>query len=440
MVTEPHDLGAAHVEASYDGDPLREWARMDRHRTEHAVTLRALRQYLPPPPARVLDCGGGPGRFAIALSEQGYEVTLFDLSAGNLRLAGEKAAEAGIKIARYEHGSATDLSRFADGSFDAVLLMGPLYHLLDQENRVQALSEARRVLVPGGPLFAAFITRYASLRYAAAHDVSWPQTEPDAFQSLLERGLLPPRGEPGSRFVAAFAHPKEVPPLLREAGFEITTLLGVEGLVSMIEDGVNQLQGKEWQHWVDINAQVAPDPSIHGCVEHLLAIAVKPRWRVVLRQIVRASTEAQIAFKVVGGTAAALHGVPIPINDIDLEMDERDAYRFQELFSDHVTQPVSFSASEVYRSHFGQFDFQGTQVEVMGDLHRREQGNWVPSATRTETTVDHDGVLVRVSWLEEETLAYIRRGRLERAAQCLSYCDRDRLVSLLRGEQPTGVI
>ena len=60
-------------------------------------------------------------------------------------------------------------------------------------------------------------------------------------------------------------------------GFEIVTVLGVEGLVSMIEDGVNALSGEAWDAWVNLNYRVAADPSIHGCVEHLLAIAVKPR-------------------------------------------------------------------------------------------------------------------------------------------------------------------
>ena len=53
---------------------------MERHRTEFAVTLRALDEHLPPPPAHILDCGGGPGRYAIALAQRGYTVTLFDLS------------------------------------------------------------------------------------------------------------------------------------------------------------------------------------------------------------------------------------------------------------------------------------------------------------------------------------------------------------------------
>ncbi len=77
---------------------------------------------------------------------------------------------------------------------------------------------------------------------------------------------------------------------------------------------------------------------------------------------------------------------------------------------------------------------------IPGDLQRREGNGWVPTHAHTEEVIELEGVPVSVSWLEEETLAYIRRGRLERAARCLPYCDHQRLVALLRGEQRTGVL
>lgn len=164
------------------------------------------------------------------------------------------------------------------------------------------------------------------------------------------------------------------------------------------------------------------------------------RWRTVLRHIARRLGEAGVAYKVVGGAAAVLHGVPLPVRDLDIETSSEDAYRFQALFADYVLEPVALREDEVYRSHFGRFDFDGVAVEVIGDLHRREGERWVPTAATTETTVGLDGVPVRVSWLEEEVLAYIRRKRLDRAAQCLPHCDPDRLLALLRGEQVTGVL
>lgn len=424
----------------YDLQTEEEWKRLARHRTEFTVTLRALADHLPPPPARLLDCGGGPGRYAIEMARRGYDVTLFDLSAGNLQLAQEKAAEAGVTLAAIEQGTATDLARFPEAAFDAVLLMGPLYHLLEEAERQQTLAETYRVLKPGGQLFAAFISRYAPLRYAAAHEPFWPLEYPELLESILTRGIMPPHRKDGEAFVGHFAHPTEVIPLCQHAGFEITTVLGVEGLVSMIEDEVNDLSGEAWDTWVDLNHHLAPDPSIHGCVEHLLAVAVKPRWRATLCQIARRLDEAGATYKTVGGASAALHGVPIPVKDIDLETDPDGAYRFQTLFADRSVEPVAFRESETYRSHFGRFDFDGVMVEVMGDLHRRESDEWVPSAATTETTVDLDGVSVRASWLEEETLAYVRRKRLDRAALCLPHCNPERLLALLRGEQRTAIL
>jgi SAM-dependent methyltransferase len=437
---EPHDPAGAHVEQLYDGDPEREWERLSRHRTEFAVTMRALRDYLPPSPARVLDCGGGPGRYAIELTRLGYEVTLFDLSLENLRLAQERAAEGGVEIAAYAHGTATDLSRYSEGAFHAVLMMGPLYHLLAASNRRRALEEARRVLTPGGVLFAAFVTRYAPIRYYAAHDPTWLVDDPQALKQIIRDGAVSPPDDPSPAFVAYFSWPQEVHTLLRETGYEVQAVLAVEGLVSMIEGGINQLQGEAWERWADLNYQVAGDTTLHGCAEHLLAMAVRPQWHAVLRQLVTGLADARIECKVVGGASAALQGVPIAVRDIDLEMDAEGAYRFGELHAAHTVLPVSYREGETYRSHFGRFRFGAVVIEVMGDLERRTDDGWVPSATRTERTTDLEGLAVRTSWLEEETLAYIRRNRLERAAQCLPLCDHGRLLSLIHGEQRTDVI
>ena len=430
-----------HVARLYDSMPEREWARMDRHRTEFALTLRALAQHLPPPPARILDCGGGPGRYAIELARQGYQVTLFDLSAGNLALARQKAAEAGVTLAGVEQGTALDLSRFPTDSFDAVLLMGPLYHLLEESERAQALAEATRVLKPGGPLFAAFITRYAAHRDAAARYPTEPVDRPGLYEEIERSGRLPPMPAGPPTFTAYFAQPAEVGPLCQHASLEVEMVLGLEGHVSVIEHtAVNALTGAAWDWWLEANWRVAPDPAIHGAVEHLLVVAHKPRWRGVLREIVRQLDSAGVIYAVVGGTSLALHGLPLRVKDIDIETDVAGAYRFAELFVDRVVEPVAWKESSLYRSHFGRFNFDGVDVEVMGRLQRREGDAWVPTEVAHTETIHLEGAPVKASWLEEEALAYIRRGRLDRAALCLPQCDRERLLALLHGEVRAGVI
>ncbi|MGH7462765.1 MAG: class I SAM-dependent methyltransferase, partial [Longimicrobiales bacterium] len=121
-------------------------------------------------PGEIVDIGGGPGKYAIALVQQGYTVTLVDLSNACLEFAKDRAREIGVELDAYVHGNAIDLTPLPRSRYDAALLMGPLYHLIAAEDRQQAVREAARVLKPGGLIFAAIIMRYAPLRYAAKHE------------------------------------------------------------------------------------------------------------------------------------------------------------------------------------------------------------------------------------------------------------------------------
>ncbi len=259
------------VEQFYDERPQQEWDRLERHRTEFAVTLRALADYMPAPPARVLDAGGGPGRYAIELARQGYEVTLLDISRPVLDFARARAEEAGVSIAAYVQASAMDLTVFPDGSYDVVLLMGPLYHLLRPKDRRKCVQEAGRVLRPGGLIFASFITRYAPIRHAAKHDPMWIIANPHRNEEILVTGLNV--ASPGGGFTDAyFTHPSEVAPLMEHGGFEKLDLIACEGVISMIEEKVNELTGEPWETWVEMNYQIGKDPLVHGCAEHLLYV------------------------------------------------------------------------------------------------------------------------------------------------------------------------
>ncbi len=262
-----------HIEGFYDTNALREWERLDRHRMELALTLKALDETLPPAPADVIDIGGGPGRYAIELSRRGYRATLLDLAQANLDLAAQKAAEAGVNLHATVHGNALDLSAFADNTFDAALLMGPLYHLVSLEDRKRCIHEARRVLKPGGLLFAAFINRYGVFVDAAA---KYPQDVFDRrglWEGIWRDGVNPP---PHDSFTDAyFAMPSEIVPFMETGGFSTLNLLGLEGIVSGHEDAVNALQGDAWTYWVNINYAYAQDPALHAASQHLLFVGKK---------------------------------------------------------------------------------------------------------------------------------------------------------------------
>lgn len=435
---DPDDIQL--IQQLYDSDPEREWERLSRHRMEFAVTLKALEHYLPPAPAAILDCGAGPGRYAIALSARGYDVTLFDLSSQLLKMARQRAEEAGIVLAGLEQGTATDLSRYSDSQFDAVLLMGPLYHLLSESDRRQALSEACRVVRPGSPVFAAFIARYAGHIDAAAHYPERAHAERRLYDRIRETGQLPPTADGATRFVAYFAHPNEVSALCQAANLNVLAVIGLEGLVAGHEDSVNRLTGEPWETWVDMSYEIGHDASIHGGAEHLLAICQRPQWRATLRLIAQTLNREELRYHVVGGASLALRGLPVRVRDLDIEMSKEAIYRFQELYANTTTLEVKWREGEDVRSYFGRFRIQGIEVEVMAELERRIDGRWARSFCTTDDSVDLEGIRIPVLALEEDVLAYLRQGRLDRAALALPSCDPNRLRGLLSAAYAQGLL
>ena len=263
------------VEAHYDRDPQREWERLERHRTEFAVTCLALEEHLPSPPGMILDVGAGPGRYALHLTRRGYRVVLVDLSRRSLDLALEMAALAGIYLPPPVQADARALPAEYSEQFDAVLLMGPLYHLLTAEDRIAAVREAWRVLRPGGYVFATFITRYAPLRDVANHSPQWILEHPNRFRALLQDGLNP--AYESSAFPDSyFAHPDDILPLMTEGGFETRALLGCEGIIAGHEEVVNDLAGEAWTAWVSLNYRLGHESSLYGASDHLLYVGVRP--------------------------------------------------------------------------------------------------------------------------------------------------------------------
>ena len=274
-VTNPNEaIVASTIEHYYDEDAHVEWHRLERHRMEFAVTMHALTDYLPSAPQTVLDIGGGPGRYALTLSSLGYRVTLLDLSQSNLNLAQQKAREGNLSIQQYLHGNALHLSSLHLGLFDAVLLLGPLYHLLTYQERQQAIREAWQVLRLGGLIFAAFVTRYAAFRDLAKTSPLTLLEQRTAWEEILRTGIY--RAGQGVGFTDAyFAHTAEIEPLMEGVDFETLSLIGCEGIIARNEEQVNQLTGEAWQAWVNLNYKLGQEPSLYGAADHLLYVGRK---------------------------------------------------------------------------------------------------------------------------------------------------------------------
>jgi 2-polyprenyl-3-methyl-5-hydroxy-6-metoxy-1,4-benzoquinol methylase len=265
------DPSIQRVQTFYDQSVQTEWERLDRHPVEFAVTMRVLQQHLPPPPARILDLGSGPGRYAIALSQLGYQVSLADLSPANIAFAKQKAAEAGIDLSETIIQEATQPLPKDVKNFDAVLLMGPLYHLVTREKRVAALNNAINALKPQGLLFASFITLFGALRAVVEFAPDQLEEEWKTLQYGINRSDL-------GFTDAYFARIPEIYSLMAEAeALEQIEILGCEGFSNVVEKSFleTQLAPEVWEHWVDLNLEFGRHPTALEASDHILYVARK---------------------------------------------------------------------------------------------------------------------------------------------------------------------
>jgi len=233
-----------------------------------ARTQELILRDLPAGSLDILDVGGGPGVYAQWLVESGHRVCLVDPVA--LHVDQAKARHPNIEATI---GDARRLDS-PDATVDVVLLLGPLYHLTDRQDRIQALREARRVLRPGGRLFAAAISRFAALidlliRLDRLH-------EPDVLnrvRSAVQTGVL--SGHREGLFTTAYLHrSEELVEELRAAGFADIALYNVEGPGFLIQDLAERWADPQRRDIIlDTARLVETEPTMMGASSHLMATA-----------------------------------------------------------------------------------------------------------------------------------------------------------------------
>jgi ubiquinone/menaquinone biosynthesis C-methylase UbiE len=236
-------------------------------------TQALLQRFLPQPPATVLDIGGGPGVYAAWLADMGYDVHLVDYvplhaQMARERLSGRAASPAGLTAA----GDARH-APFKERVADAVLLLGPLYHLTERSDRLLALSEARRVARPGAPVLCAGISRFASLldglRVGLLGD---PQFAEIVRQDLATGQHRNTTGKPWYFTTAYFHAPGELSAELADADIEVEGEFAIEGpgwLLGNLEETL--ADETERERLMTALAWTEREPSLIGASAHLLA-------------------------------------------------------------------------------------------------------------------------------------------------------------------------
>ncbi len=273
-ITNREELDAeilAHYEEGVERERL---LRGGAGRLEYLRTRELLSRYLPPAPTTVLDIGGGAGVYALPLASDGYSVHLIDPVPLHVEQAREASAlQRDAPLGSAEVGDARRLV-WDDKSVDAVLLLGPLYHLTSRDDRLQALREAYRVVRPGGVVAAAAISRFASTYDGLLRGyLVYPM-----FKDIVERDVREgqhrnPTGRPEWFTTAYFHLPEELRNEATQAGFSVEALVGIEGPAWVLPDLDSWLEDPPRRSTLlEAIRRVEAEPTLLGATAHILVV------------------------------------------------------------------------------------------------------------------------------------------------------------------------
>ena len=248
------------------------------HHLEFDTTLRYLERALPVR-GHILDAGGGPGRYAVALARRGFNVSLIDLMPEHVEAARRAAARAGVAhhLLDLRSGSLDDLSFFPDSGFAGVLCLGSaLGHLVDPVRRTRALRELFRVARPGAPVFVSVIGRLSLLSSSMlANPREW-QLDPAMYRRIERTGDYD-----GQRGFAPchFFLVDELQEEMRQAGLRIEVTVGLQGLVppypKQIASAARRYP-KAFRAWRELLYRSCEDPAVVPFSQHFLVIGRRP--------------------------------------------------------------------------------------------------------------------------------------------------------------------
>ena len=232
----------------------------------------------------IYDIGGGIGMYAAWLAKKGNEVHLIELAENAVEYAKANMMQDCRFVA--ETGNALQVNR-PDESADVVLLMGPLYHLRNREDRLQALREAFRVLKKGGLLVAAGISKFSSMTWALSvygekkNENLVEFLDDPVFFNMIKSEMttgdhIRPKEYPKFIAEAYFTTSEEMKSEIAEAGFEVEKAIIVEGCIWFTPHFQEKWEDKaSRERLLDLVRMTETEPEMMGMSPHFLVVARK---------------------------------------------------------------------------------------------------------------------------------------------------------------------
>lgn len=234
-----------------------------RHgQVEFITSMKYIHKYLEEfPTAKILDIGAGTGRYSVALAEEGYDVTAVELVKYNLGILKSK----GSSVKAYQ-GNALNLKRFEDESFDVTLLFGPMYHLYTFEDKLKALSEAKRVTKKGGVILVAYcMNEYCVLTYAFKEQHIKECMEEgrltDDFHSISE-----------SEDLYDYVRIEDINRLNEAAGLKRVQIISPDGPANYMRPVLNAMDEESFRLFIEYHLSTCERQDLIGAGAHTLDI------------------------------------------------------------------------------------------------------------------------------------------------------------------------
>ena len=247
--------------------------RLDsRHgQVEFITSMKYIHKYLnlfeqekPKEQIKILDVGAATGRYSVPLADEGYDVTAVELVKHNLARLKAK----GSSVKAYQ-GNAMKLKRFEDNSFDMVLVFGPMYHLHEKEEKLKALSEAKRVVRPGGVVLVAYImNEYSVITYAFKER---------HIKEGMENGMLDESFHCTKKAndLYSFVRTEDIEELNQTVGLNRAEIIAADGAANYIRPFLNALDEKEFEYFIEYHLSTCERAYLLGASGHLVDILRK---------------------------------------------------------------------------------------------------------------------------------------------------------------------
>lgn len=237
------------------------------HQIEFITTTKYLDEFIKKG-MKVLDLGAGTGRYSIHMASNGVHVTAVDIVPKHVEEIRNKANDENVEL-KAVLGNGQDLREFEENSFDAVICLGPLYHISDKEDRVRCIEECLRVLKPNGVFMAAYINRYAVFANMVGRDKS----------NINDLGLVNiykiGREFGNDEDVFYFSSYSEVEETMDKLNVNKMKHITTDGMMSTLAAKINEFEDDEFEKWMEYHLSICEESSLVGCGLHGLYIGNK---------------------------------------------------------------------------------------------------------------------------------------------------------------------